>query len=58
MPARTIEFDGVVRLTQLAVGYLVFTLVVGFSAINTGNNSLYIALAFMLAGLIIYGVAS
>lgn len=58
MNARSIEFDGVVRLTQLAVGYLVFTLVVGFSAINTGNNSLYIALSFMLAGLLISGVAS
>lgn len=58
MPARTFEFEGVVRLTQLAVGYLIFTLVVGFSAINTGNNSLYIALSFMLAGLVISGVAS
>jgi uncharacterized protein (DUF58 family) len=58
MSGRTMEFDGVVRLTRMAVGYLIFTLVVGFSAINTGNNSLYIALSFMLAGLIISGMAS
>jgi uncharacterized protein (DUF58 family) len=58
MSARTMEFDGVVRLTRLAVGYLIFTLVVGFAAINTGNNSLYIGLSFMLAGLLISGVAS
>lgn len=53
-----LEFDGVVRLTRIGTGYLIFTLVIGFAAINTGNNSLYIGLAFMLGGLIVSGVAS
>lgn len=52
------EFDGVVRLTRIGTGYLIFTMVIGFAAINTGNNSLYIGLAFMLGGLIVSGVAS
>lgn len=51
-------FDGVVRLTKLGAGYLVFTLVIGFAALNTGNNSLYIGLAFMLGGLLVSGLAS
>ena len=58
MAAGTLEFNGVVRLTRVGTGYLLFTLVVGFAAMNTGNNSLYIALAIMLGGLIVSGVAS
>ena len=58
MPAHPAEFEGVVRLTRIGTGYLIFTLVIGFAAINTGNNSLYIGLAFMLGGLIVSGVAS
>ncbi|HUF17667.1 MAG TPA: DUF58 domain-containing protein [Thermoanaerobaculia bacterium] len=58
MGNRSPEFKGVVRLTRIGMGYLAFTLVIGFAAINTGNNSLYIGLAFMLGGLIISGVAS
>jgi len=53
-----IDFNGVVRFTRIGTAYLIFTLLVGFAAINTGNNSLYIALAFMLGGLIISGMAS
>ncbi|MEO8215876.1 MAG: DUF58 domain-containing protein [Acidobacteriota bacterium] len=51
-------FKGVVRLTRVGSGYLIFTLVIGFAAINSGNNSLYIGLAFMLGGLIVSGAAS
>jgi uncharacterized protein (DUF58 family) len=58
LSAPSFAFDGVVRLTRVGVGYLAFTLVIGFAALNTGNNSLYIGLAFMLGGLIASGVAS
>ena len=58
MSAPSFAFEGVVRLTRVGVGYLAFTLVIGFAALNTGNNSLYIGLAFMLGGLIASGVAS
>lgn len=51
-------FEGVVRITRIGTAYLVFTLVIGFAALNTGNNSLYIALAFMLGGLLASGAAS
>lgn len=51
-------FDGVVRLTRAGSGFLVFVLVIGFAAINTGNNSLYIGLAFMLGCLLLSGIAS
>lgn len=53
-----IPFDGVVRLTRLGGGYLIFTLIVGFAALNTGNNSLYIALSFMFGMLLFSGIAS
>ena len=53
-----IQFNGVVRLTRIGGGYLAFTLIVGFAALNTGNNSLYIALSFMLGILIFSGVSS
>jgi len=52
------EFNGVVRLTELGTGYLVLTLLIGFAALNTGNNSLYITLAFMLGTLLVSGIAS
>src|SRR5689334_11119629 len=51
-------FDGVVRLTRIGSSYLVFTLVIGFAALNTGNNALYIGLTFMLGCLLLSGVAS
>ena len=54
----TWTFDGVVRLTRIGTSYLVFTLVIGFAAINTGNNALYIGLTFMLGCLLLSGVAS
>jgi uncharacterized protein (DUF58 family) len=52
------QFDGVVRLTRIGTSFVVFTVVIGFAAINTGNNSLYIALSFMLGCLLISGIAS
>jgi uncharacterized protein (DUF58 family) len=52
------QFNGVVRLTRIGTGFLLGIVFVGFAAINTGNNSLYIGLAFMLAGLLISGIAS
>ena len=58
MASGDFRFEGVVRLTRMGGGYLVFTLIVGFAALNTGNNSLYVTLAFMLGALILSGVAS
>lgn len=52
------EFEGVVRVTKLGWMYLLFTLLIGFSALNTGNNALYIGLAFMLATLLLSGISS
>lgn len=52
------QFNGVVRLTRIGTGFLLGTVFVGFAAINTGNNSLYIGLAFMLGCLLISGIAS
>jgi uncharacterized protein (DUF58 family) len=51
-------FNGVVRLTRIGTGYLLATVFVGFAAINTGNNSLYIGLCFMLGCLVLSGMAS
>src|SRR5437016_9326249 len=52
------QFSGVVRLTGIGTGFVITTVVIGFAAINTGNNSLYIGLAFMLACLLLSGIAS
>ena len=52
------RFDGVVRLTGIGTGYLLATIVVGFAAINTGNNSLYLGLTVMLGCLVLSGLAS
>jgi uncharacterized protein (DUF58 family) len=52
------EFDGVVRLTRIGIAFIIFTVVIGFAAINTGNNALYIALSFMLGCLLLSGIAS
>lgn len=52
------EFDGVVRITRLGTAYLLFTFLVGLSALNTGYNSLYIALSMMLGSLLVSGVLS
>src|SRR5439155_8918740 len=51
-------FDGVVRLTRIGTTYILFTIVIGFAALNTGNNALYIGLTFMLGCLLLSGIAS
>ena len=51
-------FDGVVRLTRIGTTYVIFTVVIGFAALNTGNNALYIGLTFMLGCLLLSGIAS
>jgi uncharacterized protein (DUF58 family) len=56
--AKEWEFNGVVRLTKVGTSFVLFTVVIGFAAINTGNNSLYIGLAFMLGTLLLSGIAS
>ena len=58
MSAATWTFDGVVRLTKVGIAYILFTIVIGFAALNTGNNSLYIGLTFMLGCLVLSGIAS
>jgi len=58
VPADTFTFNGVVRLTRVGTGFVLFTIVIGFAAINTGNNSLYIGLTFMLGALLLSGIAS
>src|SRR5205823_448165 len=56
--ASTWEFNGVVRLTRIGTTFVLFTIVIGFAAINTGNNALYILLSFMLGCLLLSGIAS
>jgi len=51
-------FNGVVRLTKVGVSYVLFTIVIGFAALNTGNNALYIGLTFLLGCLLLSGIAS
>ncbi len=58
LPTSDWRFQGVVRLTRVGTAFVLFTIVIGFAAINTGNNSLYIGLAFMLGALLLSGVAS
>jgi len=52
------QFNGVVRLTRIGTSFVIFTVVIGFAAINTGNNALYIGLSFMLGCLLLSGIAS
>lgn len=58
MERRPFEFDGVVRFTRVGGAYLFATLVIGFAALNTGNNSLYIGLSLLLSTLLLSGIAS
>jgi uncharacterized protein (DUF58 family) len=52
------QFDGVVRLTRIGTSFVIFTIAIGFAAINTGNNPLYIGLSLMLGCLLLSGIAS
>lgn len=54
----TFEFTGVVRITRIGSIYLTTTVVLAISAINTGNNALYIGVALMLGSLLLSGMAS
>ncbi len=56
--AHPFEFDGVVRLTKVGTTYILGTVVLAIAAINTGNNSIYIAVALMLGCLLLSGIAS
>ncbi len=56
--AESWTFDGVVRLTRIGTTYLIFTILIGFAALNTGNNPLYIGLTFLLGCLLLSGFAS
>ena len=58
MPRHSFEFNGVVRLTRVGTTYVLATVVLAVAALNTGNNSLYIAVSFMLGSLLLSGVAS
>ena len=52
------EFNGVVRITKIGSIYLATTLILAVSAINTGNNALYIGVSLMLGSLLLSGLAS
>lgn len=52
------EFDGVVRFTRIGTVYLITTIVLSISAVNTGNNALYIGVSLMLGSLLLSGIAS
>jgi uncharacterized protein (DUF58 family) len=52
------EFNGVVRLTKVGTIYILGTVVLAISAINTGNNAIYIAVTLMLGCLLLSGMAS
>ena len=58
IPPTPIAFNGVVRLTRIGTTFIIFTVVIGFAALNTGNNALYIGLTFMLGALLLSGLAS
>jgi uncharacterized protein (DUF58 family) len=47
-----------IRITKVGLWYVLFTVVVGIAATNTGNNALYMVLAAMLAALVVSGVVS
>ena len=51
-------FNGVVRLTKIGTTYILGTIVLAVAALNTGNNAIYIGVAFMLACLLLSGLAS
>jgi uncharacterized protein (DUF58 family) len=46
------------NVTKAGIAYVLFSLVIGIAALNTGNNLLYIVVSAMLAALFISGLAS
>jgi uncharacterized protein (DUF58 family) len=47
-----------IRITRVGLWFVLFTVIVGIAATNTGNNALYLVLAFLLALLAVSGVVS
>ena len=47
-----------IRITKVGLWYIVLTILVAIPAANTGNNALYLVEAFLLALLVVSGVAS
>lgn len=47
-----------IRITRVGLWFVLFTVIVGIAATNTGNNSLYLVLSMMLALLAVSGVVS
>lgn len=47
-----------IRLTSEGIRFLLFTIVIGVAAINTGNNLFYLLLAMMLSLVVISGLLS
>lgn len=49
---------GGIRITRIGLWYVLFTMLVAAAATNTGNNALYLVLAFQLALLVVSGWTS
>ena len=47
-----------IRITRVGLWFVLFTVIVGVAATNTGNNALYLVLAVMLALLVVSGFVS
>jgi len=47
-----------IRITRVGLWFVLFTVIVGVAATNTGNNALYLVLAVMLALLVTTGLSS
>jgi uncharacterized protein (DUF58 family) len=47
-----------IRITRVGLWFVLFTVIVGVAATNTGNNALYLVLSAMLALLAVSGVVS
>lgn len=57
-PLRWLGYRINYRLTKDGMFYLLGVLVIMLAALNTGNNLLFMILAFMLAGIVLSGIAS
>jgi len=47
-----------IRITRVGLWFVLFTVIVGVAATNTGNNALYLVLSAMLSALVVSGVVS
>lgn len=57
MSRRRVTVDRV-RVTRVGFWYILFTLIIGLAAANSGNNALYLVEAMLLALLVVSGVTS